>query len=186
MSKTSPMPDHLLLSLEKPARYTGNEINMVVKDPAGAVTRFLFCFPDVYEVGMSHLGLQILYFMLNAREDTYCERAFAPWEDMERVLRENDLPLTSLETAAPVSEFDIVGFTLQYELSYANVINMLELGGVPVFAADRDSDAPIVCAGGPCAYNPAPMADFMPRTSISCRRLCGTWRSRRFSPRRTL
>lgn len=162
MSKeTSPMSDEILLTLTKPARYTGNEINMVDKDLDNIILRFLFCFPDVYEVGMSHLGLQILYFMLNARDDTYCERMFAPWDDMERALRERGCLLTSLETATPACHFDMVGFTLQYELSYANIINMLELGDIEIFAAKRAENAPIVCAGGPCAYNPEPLAEIV-------------------------
>jgi len=155
------LPDELLLAVTKPARYIGNEINMAVKNPGDAEVRFLFCFPDVYEVGMSHLGLQLLYFMINSRKDSYCERAFAPWEDMERILTEYGLPLTSLETAAPASDFDIVGFTLQYELSYSNIVNMLKLGGIEVFSLDRTDGAPIVCAGGPCAYNPEPLAEII-------------------------
>lgn len=153
--------DDILQSVEKPARYTGGELNSVVKDPAEAEIRFAFCFPDVYEVGMSHLGLRILYGLLNERDDTYCERVFAPWTDMEARMRENGLPLFSLETRSPVSEFDIVGFTLQYEMSYTNILNMLDLAGIPLRRTDRGEGMPFVCAGGPCAYNPEPLADFV-------------------------
>lgn len=153
--------DEILLRVEKPARYIGNEINMVVKDPEAVDIRFVFCFPDVYEVGMSHLGMQVLYEMINRREDAYCERAFAPWIDMEALMRERQFPLFALETGDPLHCFDILGFTLQYEMSYTNVINMLDLGRVPLLAKDRGEDDPIVCAGGPCACNPEPMADFI-------------------------
>lgn len=153
--------DDILQSVEKPARYTGGELNSVVKDPAKAEIRFAFCFPDVYEVGMSHLGLRILYGLLNERDDTYCERVFAPWTDMEAKMRENGITLFSLETRSPVSEFDIVGFTLQYEMSYTNILNMLDLAGIPLRRTDRGNGMPFVCAGGPCAYNPEPLADFV-------------------------
>ncbi len=153
--------DDILQSVEKPARYTGGELNSVVKDPAKAEIRFAFCFPDVYEVGMSHLGLRILYGLLNERDDTYCERVFAPWTDMEAKMRENGIPLFSLETRSPVSDFDIVGFTLQYEMSYTNLLNMLDLAGIPLRRTDRGKGMPFVCAGGPCAYNPEPLADFV-------------------------
>ncbi|MDR3240038.1 MAG: TIGR03960 family B12-binding radical SAM protein [Clostridiales bacterium] len=159
------LPDEILLQVEKPGRYIGNEINMIRKDPSYlrqmGGTRFAFCFPDVYEVGMSHLGMQILYYFLNAREDTYCERSFAPWPDMEARMRENGAELFSLETGDPLRQFDFIGFTLQYEMSYTNVLNMLDLAGVNLFAADRADGDPIICAGGPCAYNPEPLADFI-------------------------
>ncbi|MBQ7265656.1 MAG: TIGR03960 family B12-binding radical SAM protein [Firmicutes bacterium] len=154
------MLDEILLQVEKPGRYIGNEGGMEIKDPSKTDIRFAFCFPDVYEVGMSHLGLQILYFFLNRREDTYCERAFAPWHDMEEKMRENALPLFSLETFTPLKEFDFVGFTLQYEMSYTNVINMLDLSGIPIFAKDRKEEDPLIIGGGPCTYNPEPLADF--------------------------
>ncbi len=154
------LDDSLLLKVEKPAKYTGNEWNMVKKDPASVAVRFAFCFPDDYEIGMSHLGMKILYHILNKREDTYCERAFTPWVDMEAVLRENGLPLYTLETFTPLSEFDLVGFTLQYEMSYTNILNMLDLGGIPPLAKDRSEGMPFVLAGGPCACNPEPLADF--------------------------
>lgn len=153
--------DNILSSVEKPARYTGNEWNMVGKNPETVDIRFAFCFPDVYEVGMSHMGLKILYHLINEREDTYCERVFAPWVDMEAKMRENNIPLFSLETKDPVKTFDFVGFTLQYEMSYTNIINMLDLAGIPVRAEDRGEGWPFVCAGGPCAYNPEPLAEIM-------------------------
>lgn len=153
--------DELLQSVEKPARYTGGELNSVMKDPREVDIRFAFCFPDTYEVGMSHLGMRILYSLLNQREDTYCERVFAPWTDMEGKMRENNIPLFSLETREPVGNFDFVGFTLQYEMSYTNVLNMLDLAGIPLLRTDRKEGDPFVCAGGPCAYNPEPLADFV-------------------------
>lgn len=155
------LDDTLLLQVEKPAKYIGNEWNMVKKDPESVEVRFAFAFPDDYEIGMSHLGMKILYHILNRREDTYCERVFAPWVDMERLMREKGLPLYTLETYTPISEFDIIGFTLQYEMSYTNILNMLDLGGVPVLAKDRNRSHPFVCAGGPCAVNPEPLADFI-------------------------
>jgi radical SAM family uncharacterized protein len=155
------MLDELLLQVEKPARYIGNEANMVVKDKQKVDIRFAFCFPDTYEVGMSHLGLQILYYFLNRREDTYCERVFAPWYDMEDKMRELGIPLFALESGDSIAEFDFVGFTLQYEMSYTNILNMLDLAGIPLLAKDRDNSHPVIIAGGPCAYNPEPLADFI-------------------------
>ncbi|MCL2854474.1 MAG: TIGR03960 family B12-binding radical SAM protein [Defluviitaleaceae bacterium] len=152
--------DDVLLRVEKPGRYVGNEINMVVKNPETVATRFAFAFPDVYEVGMSHNGLQILYSLFNGREDVYCERVFAPWSDMEAIMREESLPLKTLETFTPLAEFDFIGFTLQYEMSYTNILNMLDLAGLPLRAADRPENHPIICGGGPCAVNPEPLADF--------------------------
>lgn len=159
--KKSMIPDSILMQVEKPARYTGNEINMVVKDPKKVDVRFGFCFPDVYEVGMSHLGLQILYFFLNRREDTYCERVFAPWIDLEKIMREKNIPLFSLETQESIKNFDFLGFTLQYEMSYTNIFNMLDLGGIPIFSKDRSEDDPIIVCGGSCAYNPEPLAEMV-------------------------
>ena len=153
--------DDILQSVEKPARYTGGEWNSVKKDFSSVGIRFAFCFPDVYEVGMSHLGMRILYHLLNEREDTCCERVFAPWTDMEAKLRENHIPLFSLESREPVGSFDFIGFTLQYEMSYTNILNMLDLSGVPLLSRDRKEGHPFVCAGGPCAYNPEPLADFV-------------------------
>jgi len=152
--------DRILLKVEKPAKYTGNEWNMVRKPLDKIKMRFAFCFPDDYEIGMSHLGMKILYHILNKRDDVYCERAFAPWVDMEGLMRENDLPLYTLETYTPLSEFDMVGFTLQYEMSFTNILNMLDLGRIPLFASERTEGMPFVIAGGPCACNPEPLADF--------------------------
>lgn len=149
-----------LLKVQKPTRYIGNEFNSVHKDREGLMS-FAFCFPDVYEVGMSHLGMKILYHMLNDREDTVCERVFAPWTDMEEEMKKHDLPLLSLESHTPVKDFDMVGFTLQYEMSYSNIVNMLSLAEIPLLAEERGEDDPFVCAGGPCAYNGEPIADFM-------------------------
>ena len=147
-----------LETVEKPARYCGGELGEVQKDPGG-LTRFCFAFPDVYEVGMSHLGLRILYHMMNERQDTYCERVFAPWVDMEAQLRARALPLCTLETMTPMASFDLVGFTLQYEMSYTNILNMLDLAGIPVAAAERGADMPFVMAGGPCAMHAEPLSD---------------------------
>jgi len=153
------LPDELLLKIEKPGRYVGGEVNAVVKEKAGR-TRFGFCFPDVYEVGMSHLGLQMLYFFLNRRADVWCERVFMPWPDMMALMQERDIPLYALESGDSVRDLDILGFTLQYEMSYTNVLAMLALGGLPLRWAERGEEDPLVCAGGPCATNPEPMADF--------------------------
>lgn len=153
--------DKILMQVQKPIRYTGGEFGMVEKDPKEVDIRFAFCFPDSYEVGMSHLGMKILYHLLNERKDTYCERVFAPWPDMEAQMRTHNLKLFSLETKTAVNAFDIVGFTLMYELSYSNVLNMLELAGIPLLSKDRKQGHPFVCAGGPCAYTPEPLADFV-------------------------
>lgn len=155
------MIDEILMQVEKPARYIGNEINMVVKDPKDVDIRFAFCFPDSYEVGMSYVGLQILYFFMNRRDDVYCERVFAPWHDMEQKMRDNNIELFTLETGTSVRKFDFVGFTLQYEMTYTNIINMLNLGNIPIWSKDRTEDDPIIIAGGPCAYNPEPLADII-------------------------
>jgi len=153
--------DKIMGQVSKPVRYMGNEYNMVEKNPGDVFIRFAFAFPDVYEVGMSHLGMKILYHMINERKDTYCERVFAPWTDMEQKMRQEGIPLFSLETKTPVSEFDFVGFTLQYELSYTNILNMLDLARIPLLAKDRDEGHPIIIVGGPCAYNAEPLADFI-------------------------
>lgn len=155
--------ENILPFVEKPARYTGGELNSVIKDKNNVDIRVAFCFPDVYEVGMSHLGMKILYSLLNRREDTWCERVFAPWVDMEDKMRENNIPLYGLESMDPVSEFDFVAFTLQYEMSYSNILNMLSLAGVPLLQKDRKEGDPFVMMGGPCAYSAeclAPFADF--------------------------
>ncbi|MDS0528402.1 TIGR03960 family B12-binding radical SAM protein [Clostridium sp. SHJSY1] len=149
--------DHILCKVEKPSRYIGGELNQVVKNPEEVDIRFAFCFPDVYEVGMSHLGTRILYHTINQRKDTYCERVFAPWADMEEQLRKNNIPLYALETKDPITNFDIIGFTLQYEMSYTNILNMLSLAEIPFRAEDRENEMPVIMAGGPCAYNPEPL-----------------------------
>lgn len=150
----------LLSHVQKPARYCGGEQNSVVKDKGGVDVRFAFCFPDIYEVGMSHLGMKILYGLLNEREDVWCERVFAPWVDMEEEMRKAGVPLFALESQDSIVEFDILGFTLQYELCYTTVLNMLNLAGLPLKAADREALSPLVIGGGPCACNPEPVADF--------------------------
>ncbi|NLB33147.1 MAG: TIGR03960 family B12-binding radical SAM protein [Tissierellia bacterium] len=149
-----------LLSVEKPARYVGSELNSVVKDRDIDI-RFAFAFPDTYEVGMSHTGLHILYHLMNSMENVWCERVFAPWTDMEEVMRQNNIPLYGLESKDELTAFDFVGFTLQYEMSYTNVLNMLNLGGIPIKSKDRDNDMPIVIAGGPCVYNPEPLHEII-------------------------
>ena len=152
--------DKFLKMVEKPIRYTGEEVNMCKKDHNNVKCRFAFCFPDVYEIGMSHLGLRILYDLYNRREDTYCERVFAPWVDMEKIMRDNDIKLFALESKDELMKFDMLGFTLQYEMSYTNILNMLDLAGIPLLSKDRAEGMPFVMAGGPCAYNPEPIADF--------------------------
>lgn len=151
--------DKVLSAVEKPTRYTGGELNAVMKNPAEVDVRFGFCFADTYEIAMSHLGLKILYHDLNERSDTYCERVFAPWTDMEAEMKKHGIHLFALETGDEVTHFDMLGFTLQYELSYSNIVNMLKLAQIPVRARDRDESYPIVCGGGPCAYNAEPVAD---------------------------
>ena len=153
--------EHLLLRVQNPAWYSGGEWNSVVKDKNTVKTRFAFCFPDLYDVAMSHLGIKILYDILNRRDDIWCERVCAPAPDMEALMREKHFPLFGLESRDPIRDFDFIGFTLQYELSYTNVLNMLDLAGLPVLAADRTPDMPVVIAGGPCTVNPEPMADFI-------------------------
>lgn len=153
--------EKILLKVQKPGRYVGGELNCVIKDKAAIDVRFAFCFPDIYEVGMSHLGMKILYSCLNRMEGVWCERVFAPWTDMEALMREKDIPLYALESGDPVKDFDIIGFTLQYELSYSNVLNMLDLAGVPLLASERQGLSQLVVAGGPCACNPEPLADFV-------------------------
>ncbi len=148
------------MRVEKPERYIGNEINIVRKDPAGADIRFAICFPDVYEIGMSHLGIQILYDMFNKREDVYCERVYSPWPDLHQILKEEQIPLFALESQEPVKNFDFLGITLQYEMCYPNILQILDLSGIPFQTADRSEDDPIVIGGGPCVFNPEPIADF--------------------------
>ena len=153
--------DDILFKVEKPGRYIGGELNCCYKDIESVDIRFAFCFPDVYEVGMSHLGSRILYHVLNSRTDTYCERAFAPWPDMEKEMRENNISLYALESKDSLKEFDFLGFTLQYEMSYTNILNMLDMSGITIRASKRGEDEPIVMAGGPCAYNPEPLHDIV-------------------------
>lgn len=153
--------DRVLKKVEKPARYIGMEKNSIKKDLQKADIKFAFGFPDVYEVGMSHLGLHILYNLLNKEDYIACERVFAPWADMEKEMRKEGIPLFTLESREPVKSFDFVGFTLQYEMSYTNIINMLDLGDIPIYSKDRKDNDPLVIAGGPCAYNPEPIADFI-------------------------
>jgi len=150
----------LLKSVSKPGRYTGGEFGQTLKDKSQIKARFAFCFPDTYEIGMSNLGIRILYHVLNLAEDVWCERAYAPWLDMEEKMRENHIPLYAHESGDPLSDFDFVGFTLQYELCYSNVLNMLELGGIPLLASERGENDPLVIGGGPCTYNAEPVADF--------------------------
>ena len=153
--------DQLLKRVEKPGRYIGGEINSARKDPNSVDANFAFAFPDIYEIGMSYLGLQILYHELNKRENIFCQRVFAPAVDMEKLMREEDVPLMTLEAKMPLREMDIVGFTLQYEMSFTTVLNMLDLAKIPVFAAERNENDPLVIAGGPCAFNPEPLTDFI-------------------------
>ncbi|MCX4269913.1 MAG: TIGR03960 family B12-binding radical SAM protein [Lachnospiraceae bacterium] len=154
------LSDEILLSIEKPARYIGNEINMVVKDPRTVEIRFAICFPDVYEIGMSHLGIQILYEMFNRRDDIYCERVYSPWTDLDAIMRKEKIPLFAIESQEPIRTFDFVGITLQYEMCYTNVLQILDLGQIPLLSKDRGEADPIVIGGGPCSYNPEPLADF--------------------------
>lgn len=153
--------ERLLLSVQKPGRYSGGEINSVIKDKEKVDVRFAFCFPDTYEIGMSHLGMKILYSQFNSREDVWCERVFAPWVDFEEKMRENNIPLFALESRDSIKDFDFIGFTLQYEMCYTNVLNMLDLAGLPVRSEDRRELSPLVVAGGPCCCNAEPLADFI-------------------------
>lgn len=153
--------EKILQYVQKPARYSGGELNSVIKGPERVSLRYAFCFPDLYEIGMSHLGMKILYSLVNSREEYWCERVFAPDSDMEEQMRKNNIELFALESEDPIKSFDIVGFTLMYELSYTNVLNMLDLAGIPLKSADRQALTPIICCGGPCACNPEPIADFV-------------------------
>ena len=152
--------DEILLKIEKPARYIGNEVNSVMKDKEHIAIRFAMCFPDVYEIGMSHLGIQILYDMFNKFEDTWCERVYSPWPDLDTVLRKENIPLFALESQDPIKDFDFLGITIQYEMCYTNILQVLDLSGIPLNSVDRTWDDPIVIGGGPCTYNPEPIADF--------------------------
>lgn len=154
------LDDEILLNIEKPARYIGNEVNSVMKDKDKIDVRICLCFPDLYEIGMSYLGIQILYDMFNQRDDLWCERVYSPWIDLDRVMREKNIPLFALESQDPVKDFDFLGITLQYEMCYTNILQVLELAQIPLFAKDRTQQDPIVIGGGPCAYNPEPLAAF--------------------------
>ncbi|MDE6591473.1 MAG: TIGR03960 family B12-binding radical SAM protein [Oscillospiraceae bacterium] len=153
--------ESILLKVNNPSRYIGGELNSVVKDREKVGLRFAFCFPDTYDVGMSHIGMKILYSLKNRRENWWCERVFAPWADFEALMRENDIPLYGLESLDPIRDFNFIGFTVQYELCYTNILNMLELAGIPLMSRDRGEECPIVMAGGPCVCNPEPLADFI-------------------------
>ena len=154
------LSDEILMKIEKPTRYIGGEFNAIVKDHNEVDTTFAFVFPDVYEVGMSHLGIQILYDLLNRRDDVCCERVYSPWIDLDKIMREQNIPLFSLETQTPVKNFDFLAITLQYEMCYTNILQVLDLSGIPLLSKDRTEDDPIVIGGGPCTYNPEPIADF--------------------------
>ncbi|MCR4956090.1 MAG: TIGR03960 family B12-binding radical SAM protein [Lachnospiraceae bacterium] len=154
------LSDEILLSVEKPARYIGNEVNSAKKDLKDIDIRFCMCFPDVYEIGMSHLGIQILYDMFNRRPDTYCERVYSPWPDLGNIMKEKNIPLFALESQDPVKDFDFLGITIQYEMCYTNILQILDLSQIPMLAKDRTIEDPIVIGGGPCSYNPEPIADF--------------------------
>ena len=154
------LSDEILMTVEKPARYIGGEVNAVMKDKDQVDIRFAMCFPDVYEIGMSHLGIQILYDMFNRREDTWCERVYSPWPDLHKVLKEKQIPLFALESQDPVKKFDFLGITIQYEMCYTNILQILDLSGIPLSAEDRTMEDPFVIGGGPCTYNPEPLAEF--------------------------
>ncbi len=154
------LSDDILMKIEKPARYIGHEVNAVVKDRDRVHVRFAMCFPDVYEIGMSHLGIQILYSLLNDMEDVWCERVYSPWVDLDKIMRQEHIPLFALESQDPIRDFDFLGITIQYEMCYTNILQILDLAGIPLLAAERGEEFPIVIGGGPCTYNPEPIADF--------------------------
>ena len=154
------LSDEILLKISQPARYIGGEVNMVKKDPSKVAVRFAMCFPDVYEIGMSHLGIQVLYDMFNRRDDVYCERVYSPWMDLDPIMREQKIPLFAVESQDPIKNFDFLGITIQYEMCYTNILQVLELSQIPLHAEDRTEEDPIVIGGGPCTYNPEPIAPF--------------------------
>lgn len=154
------LSDEILFKISQPARYIGGEVNMVKKDPSKVAVRFAMCFPDVYEIGMSHLGIQILYDMFNRRDDVYCERVYSPWMDLDPIMREQKIPLFAVESQDPIKKFDFLGITIQYEMCYTNILQVLELSQIPLHAEDRTEEDPIVIGGGPCTYNPEPIAPF--------------------------
>ena len=160
MNNKLALSDDILMKIEKPARYIGNEVNAVVKDKDKVNVRFAMCFPDVYEIGMSHLGIQILYDMFNSMEDVWCERVYSPWVDLDAIMRKENIPLFALESQDPVKDFDFLGITIQYEMCYTNILQVLDLAQIPLLASERGEDCPIVIGGGPCTYNPEPIADF--------------------------
>ena len=160
MNQKLALSDDILLQIEKPERYIGHEVNSVTKDKSRVKIRFAMCFPDVYEIGMSHLGIQILYDMFNSMEDVWCERVYSPWLDLDAIMRKEHIPLFALESQDPVKDFDFLGITLQYEMCYTNVLQILDLSQIPLNALERGADCPIVIGGGPCVYNPEPLADF--------------------------
>ena len=160
MEQRLALPERVLMQIEKPARYIGNEVNMVRKNLSEVDVRIAMCFPDVYEIGMSYLGIQILYDMFNRREDVYCERVYSPWPDLDAIMRKEHIPLFSLETQTAISEFDWLAITIQYEMCYTNILQVIDLAGIPLLAKDRTKEHPIVIGGGPCTVNPEPMADF--------------------------
>ena len=157
---TLALSDEILLTIDKPARYIGNELNMVKKNPKDVDIRFAMCFPDVYEIGMSHLGIQILYDMFNKRDDVYCERVYSPWPDLHKIMKEKNIPLFALESQEPIKDFDFLGITIQYEMCYTNILQILDLSQIAILSSERKEDDPIVIGGGPCSYNPEPIADF--------------------------
>ena len=154
------LSDDILMKIEKPERYIGHEVNSVVKDKEKISVRFAMCFPDVYEIGMSHLGIQILYDMFNSMEDVWCERVYSPWLDLDAIMRKQNIPLFALESQEPIKDFDFLGITIQYEMCYTNILQVLDLSQIPLPASERGEDCPIVIGGGPCTYNPEPLADF--------------------------
>lgn len=160
MQEKLALSDDILMKIEKPARYIGHEVNAVVKDKDKVKIRFAMCFPDVYEIGMSHLGIQILYGMLNAMEDVWCERVYSPWVDLDKIMRQEHIPLFALESQDPIKDFDFLGITIQYEMCYTNILQILDLAGIPLLSVERGEEFPIVIGGGPCTYNPEPIADF--------------------------
>lgn len=154
------LSDEILMKVDKPARYIGNEFNSVMKDTSQVNIRFAMCFPDVYEIGMSHLGIQILYDMFNRMDDVWCERVYSPWPDLHEIMKQENIPLFGLESQEPIKDFDFVAMTLQYEMCYTNILQILDLAQIPLRSRDREDGCPIVIAGGPCTYNPEPIADF--------------------------
>lgn len=158
--RNTALSEEILLEIEKPARYIGNEVNSVVKDKSKIAVRFAMCFPDVYEIGMSHLGIQIIYSLLNSWEDVWCERVYSPWVDLDQIMRRQNIPLFGLESQEPVKDMDFLGITIQYEMCYTNILQVIDLAQIPLLAVERGEDMPIVIGGGPCVYNPEPIADF--------------------------